>query len=361
MRPVGTTRRSRALLLAAAVAAGVGPLRAQTGDPSVSVSAPQPVLGAPGIVSPFSVVPDAVQSAGFRTSLASTTGTVQKMPAGDAAPSPLGSPTFSAPPGAANSALGQPQMVNPGRATTVPTHTGPVYQSPMAAPAWRWHGYGGVIVTDNPSVPSARATPLPNTTPTGSAVAAMPEAGPPAFTPAVDVAPSPLPGTPQPLSVGETAWKPVGEQVGLANPMRGGPDQWIGAGGGIVTVSATTPVSRGPAVTLDAPRVAGTYVSRGVSEAMTPPAPAVRPATYVAPAPPARPAPVEVPAAIRYGIGRVAAGRGRDLDISVTGPSSLLVRLKVRQPIDAEYLANAISRMPDLAPYQVQFEMQVAR
>src|SRR3954469_1817024 len=112
MRPVGTTRRSRALLLAAALAAGAGPLRPQTGDPSVSVSAPQPVLGVPGPVSPFSVVPDAVQSAGFRSSLASTTGTVQKMPAGDAPAPAAGSPTWSPPPGTANSTLGQPQVVN---------------------------------------------------------------------------------------------------------------------------------------------------------------------------------------------------------------------------------------------------------
>jgi hypothetical protein len=70
---------------------------------------------------------------------------------------------------------------------------------------------------------------------------------------------------------------------------------------------------------------------------------------------------VPVPTAIRIGIERVAAGRGRDLDVMAVGPGSLLVRLKVRQPYDAEYLANAISRMPELAPYQVQFEIQVAR
>jgi hypothetical protein len=35
--------------------------------------------------------------------------------------------------------------------------------------------------------------------------------------------------------------------------------------------------------------------------------------------------------------------------------------MKVRQPADAEYLADAISRLPELAPYHVQFEIQVAR
>jgi hypothetical protein len=186
----------------------------------------------------------------------------------------------------------------------------------------------------------------------------------PAFTPPADVNLSPLPSaaTPQPLPGGEPSWKPVGGSVALANPMSAGPERWMGTVGAgsspIIMVSATGPAWRGPAVTLDAPRAAGTYISRGVSDA--PPAPpAIRPASYAAPAPAQRPA--AVPAAIRTGIERVTAGRGRDLDVSVRGPASLLVRLRVRYPADAEYLANAISRMPELAPYQVQFEMQVAR
>jgi hypothetical protein len=123
-----------------------------------------------------------------------------------------------------------------------------------------------------------------------------------------------------------------------------------------VTVAASAPAWRGPAATLDAPRPAGTYISRAVSE----PTP-IRTVSYAAPAPAARPTSPPLPAAIRFGIERVCAGRGHDVDVAARGPTSLMVRLKVRHPADAEYLANAISRMPELAPYQVQFEMQVAK
>ena len=49
------------------------------------------------------------------------------------------------------------------------------------------------------------------------------------------------------------------------------------------------------------------------------------------------------------------------MELVTRGPSSLLVRLKVRQQADAEYLANVIARLPELGPYQVLFEMQVVR
>jgi hypothetical protein len=97
--------------------------------------------------------------------------------------------------------------------------------------------------------------------------------------------------------------------------------------------------------------VAGSYISRAVSDA------AIQPVAYMQPA--ARPQ--SSMATVKAGIERACAGRGRDLEVVPHGPSSLLVRLKVRQPSDAEYLANIIARLPELAPYQVLFEMQVAR
>jgi hypothetical protein len=49
------------------------------------------------------------------------------------------------------------------------------------------------------------------------------------------------------------------------------------------------------------------------------------------------------------------------VEILSRGQASLLVRLKVRQAADAESVANAIARLPELGPYQVLFEMQVVR
>jgi hypothetical protein len=259
---------------------------------------------------------------------------------------------------------------------------------PSAAPAWRWHGYGAVIVSENlpPLTPQLGSQPATSTTPAapntpaatnGSAVSALPAApdasqstdwkqpgAVPAFTTPTDVAPAALPPNavePRPLTSGDSRWRATGEQVTMMNPMSTGSEPFVSmtrpAAAPVVTVSASVPVHHGPSVTLDPPRAMPPMLAAPVP--MPPPPPIIQPVAYTAPAP--APRLTTIPSNIRPGIERVCAGRGRDLDVSVCGPSSLLVRLRVRQPGDAEYLANAISRMPELAPYQVQFEMQVAR
>jgi hypothetical protein len=146
----------------------------------------------------------------------------------------------------------------------------------------------------------------------------------------------------QPFPAADTAWRSSSH---ASNPSLAVSPSMI------VTVAATVPVWYEPAVTLDAPRPAGTYISRAVSDAV------ILPASY-------RPPTVKNPpvlTAVRASIERACAGRGRDLEIVPHGPASLLVRLKVRQSADAEYLANLIARLPELGPYHVLFEMQVAR
>ena len=123
----------------------------------------------------------------------------------------------------------------------------------------------------------------------------------------------------------------------------------------VVTAAATTVESRGPAVTLDAPRAAGTYISRAVSDAI------VLPASYNTPPPAAKPQPATGLPAVKAGIERACAGRARDVELVTRGPSSLLVRVKVGQQADAEFVANTVAKLPELGPYQVLFEMQVAR
>src|SRR5262249_22955311 len=133
------------------------------------------------------------------------------------------------------------------------------------------------------------------------------------------------------------------------------------------------------------PMPPGSYTPRAVSDAPVQPAvarasaPDVRPAAFTsaspppvpraAPNPPPPATPSQPPAraraptlaSLKANIERVCAGRGRDLDVQVRGPGSLLVKVKVRQAADAEDLANRISQLPELGPYQVLFEMLVAR
>src|SRR5205823_64465 len=150
---VETIRRMaapRATLLAAVVVAlSAATLPGQTvapgGDPSVSVSAPRAFQVQSLPLSPFSVIPDAVQSAGFRSSAVVSTGApalgqVQRMPSGD---SPPGGPSawLAAPPESSVPAAPQPAAA-PG---FIFGHgPGPVMSYPhvtATAPAWRWHGY----------------------------------------------------------------------------------------------------------------------------------------------------------------------------------------------------------------------------
>jgi hypothetical protein len=110
-----------------------------------------------------------------------------------------------------------------------------------------------------------------------------------------------------------------------------------------------------PSVTLDAPRPAGTHMPSTVSPTL------VQPASYTVPAAYSRPAvPSMSLAPVRASIERACAGRGRDIELLPEGPTTLLVRLKVRQVADAQYLANLISRLPELSTFKVLYEMQVA-
>jgi hypothetical protein len=357
---VETHRLSRAIVLAAAVAAGsAASSTAQTGggsgDPSVNVAAPRAAdMSQP--LSPFSVIPDPVQSAGFHTSLTSTPGAAVTIAAPPEASAPIPSSKRSEP------ADGTATLPMP---TPIPAN--PAFMAPSAAPAWRWHGYGAVATGEALPPAAPRGPTTFDTTPAGSAVLAIPT-GPetslgtdwrqpgavPAFGARAEVPPLPAAATPQPLSANEPAWKSLGERVTLGNPMSASRDAWQPPSA-ILTVSATAPAWRPPAVTLDPPQVAAAYTAKPADS--TP----IRPVSYAVPAPAPRAEPPHVSSAVRRGIERVCAGRGRDLDVVVRGPTNLLVRLKVRYPADAEYLANAISRMPELAPYQVQFEMQVAK
>jgi hypothetical protein len=406
-------RRPGASLLAAVViAAGSAlPSAAQTPDPSVSVLPPRP-LPLPTLpvgtvqagYSPFQRMP-----AGDPAAYAPPPGAQAAWLAAPADATGSGSTYNRAPgqapyTGTANAYAGTQAV--PGGASWQPS---PVMAVPSPAPAWRWHGYGAVNAGE--AVPqSLRAPqqqqqqqpapppPAESAQPMGSSVPAFPDPGPawqttPTAAPAYAAPPEPPP-VESPLSWGEASWRPAGDRLAAApaNPMQtvnytvapAGAEPWTAPGGRFMT---TNPIVAAPP---------GSYISRGVSEAPVqqavarpaaawPTAPAVRPVAYSyphtavptvtalpprpAPPPPAappRPAfgaaarPLE-PAALRAGIERACAGRGRDVEVYARGPASLLVRVKVRQAADAKYVADRISELPELGPYQVLFEMRVAR
>jgi hypothetical protein len=360
----------RAALFAAVVVAGAAaPAVGQAPDATISVEAPRAQVQAPP--SPLSVLPDAAQAAAFRISGATgqVAGQPQPMPPGNVPPA--GSSAWLAPPDAATAAPSAPAdgtMLN--RGNLPPTMaSGPHFAglpAPPVAPAWRWHGYGGVNAIDNttPTSPSASRefpNPLPSNPSSPPNQGADAPRSPsevnlgsewklpgtvPAFAPATDPVPPPSPSAVQPLTAAEAAWQSGIQRVGYAqpNPMTAGPAPWVAV--------PTTPNWHEWTVTLDAPRPAGTYISRAVSEAV------IEPAAFSPPTPAKT---TTVLPAVRTIIERACVGRVRDVEIVTRGTSSLLVRLKVRQAADAEYVANTIARLTELAPYQVLFEMQVVR
>jgi hypothetical protein len=88
------------------------------------------------------------------------------------------------------------------------------------------------------------------------------------------------------------------------------------------------------------------------------PTPAPRPVTNAPP--PTTYSPGTAFSHLRTSIERACAGKGRELEVYAGGQTNLLVRVRVAKAADAEYLANKISQIPELAPYQISFEMRVA-
>jgi hypothetical protein len=347
---VEITRRIRAKLFAALVAAGSAvPALGQSPGDAVNVDPPRAPSGV--MPSPLSLLPDAATAAAYRFNgtTGPAPGQLEKMPTGDAAPAaslgPL--PAINA---ATGPALPPPPPMMPAGPAMPPMSPGPPPPPVVPAPLWRWYGYGGVKPTDIiEPLPMATPTPAKANTPVTTPAASnqtVPEWRPalpgPAPSSAVDAMPMP-PMPAVPTSAAPAA--PTMEQAAAANRMPGV----------IITASAVGAAWGDPAATLDAPRPAGSYVPNAVSPTFILPASYTVPMSYSRP--PAQPVSF---APVRLSIERVCVNRGRDLELIPQSQSTLLVRLKVRQVADAQYLANVISKLPELAPYKVLFEMQVA-
>lgn len=275
-------------------------------------------------------------------------GQLQRMPTGD--PIPAASDSTAKPP-VPNSATGpSPPKIDwpivPYGPITMP---GPAL--PSHAPIWRWYGYGAVNFLESPSAtaPVPRAPILPMPTPvtipsTGSSIPMAPmgpelnlgfEVRPPnpvPVMPASEVSPPAISLTPLTSESASSRQMQRATDAPVSNSYSTGVNSWSQ----MATLSPPSSVPESSSAS------AVRNVSYSVALPQTPPISSVI-------------------RSIRPAVERACIGRGRDLELIPNGRTSLLVRLKVRQSSDGELLANVIARLPELEPYQVLFEMQVAR
>lgn len=343
---------SRRLLPSIVLAVGTAArLNAQADGPAVSVLPPRAlaVQAIPALSGGFGMTDSNL----IAPVAGPAPGQLQRMPTGD--PIPAASDTNSKPP-ASNTATDH----SPPKIDWPVVPYGPIAMPgpalPPHAPIWRWYGYGAVNLLELPSTaaPATRAPILPMPTPV-----TIPSSGPSA----------PIAPTGPELN--------LGIEVRPPNPVPVMPATEFSPPAILPTPNALTPLPGEGALGRQNHREADASVShsnsagvnaRSQMATLSPPSSAmespttsaVRNVSYstVVPQPP----PItSVIRSVRPAVERACIGRGRDLELIPNGRTSLLVRLKVRQSSDAELLANVIARLPELEPYQVLFEMQVAR
>jgi hypothetical protein len=68
-----------------------------------------------------------------------------------------------------------------------------------------------------------------------------------------------------------------------------------------------------------------------------------------------------LPLAVREKISEVCTGKCRNLAVTMQTPSRLTVSFLVKDQIEAELLTNMLGSLPELAPYKVDFEVQIGQ
>lgn len=237
----------------------------------------------------------------------------------------------------------------------------PALTAATPAPAWRWHGYGSTKASGEaqPMTPHVMTGPLPN-----PGLANIEMSGPITL-PMPTQMPMPMPAGPV-LQSGPTMPTPMPAAAPLPSYSRPGPAIeavpiqqpagdaiWKPSGGGRIGAVPTNPMTANEIqpVSFVAARPTDNAISRAAAfvPAAAAPAPAATPVTAQSSL-----------AALRTTIETVCSGKGRDLDMYFRSPNHLLIRMTVRQAADAELLANTISKLPEITPYHVVFEMAVA-
>lgn len=227
--------------------------------------------------------------------------------------------------------------------------------APFMKYAHRWRpssvntAYGaassGYAATGTPIVPPvAYTTPAPaperaSTAPAASAVApmyAVPQATVP-FTPAVTV---PVDGRGSPLP-------PASSSQGSNSTSM--PTLATGA------VAAVMPV---PAVTVPVDSAGRPMIQQASYRAGEPASAA--PKKYVVPLDDAA-ARNALPTQAQEKILATCAGKCRGLVVQSLGAGRLLIRFRAKDQLDAELVTNLLSSLPELAPYRVEFEVQIGQ
>jgi hypothetical protein len=297
-------------------------------------------------------------------------------------------PTFAAARPVPSAALSQPQaqpQTQPPAALSQPqaqpTVQPPVEPSlpPLSAAPWRAHD--GVVTAAAFEPPVAPVVIEPQWLAPGARHEA----------PALPPTPPPPAPEPQAPVVGRVMadvhdpWRSaIGPQTVSAPAPASMPYKWHGYGAAVAPPSAEPQATafRAPAAAPRAqlavpqptswnPIAPASYRAPGATLAAPTPAPRQMPTrtTPRAPEPPpvirqvsaAQPRPaVSTLAQLKAGIAQACVGKGRDLEVMQKGPGSLVVRVKVRKSGDAEALASRIALLPELAPYEVAFQMQIA-
>lgn len=68
-----------------------------------------------------------------------------------------------------------------------------------------------------------------------------------------------------------------------------------------------------------------------------------------------------LPAPVQEKIAATCAGKCRGLVVQNLGAGRLLIRFSAKDQLDAELLTNLLSSLPELAPYRVEFEVQIGQ
>lgn len=72
------------------------------------------------------------------------------------------------------------------------------------------------------------------------------------------------------------------------------------------------------------------------------------------------PPPAPRPDRLRERIEAACAGRARNVSVNIVSPKVIQVGFEVRDAAEGDRLVTTIALLPELAPYQVDFDIQVA-
>jgi hypothetical protein len=208
--------------------------------------------------------------------------------------------------------------------------------TPTARPDWNWHGYDTYNAFGRPAQPVAAANSAPADMAPYMKYAHLWRLSQNAI-----VKPSPAP-----VPTGVPAELPGLNPANAVNMPNPDPNvEWRGTGD---SSNQGTAVSEG-------------WSNNGVTTANFNGNLPTRPAQDVIVVEPPSQAVARTPLQVRAKISEVCSGTARNLIVEQLSPIRLRVAFMVRDQVDAETLTNQLSALRELAPYKVDFEVQIGQ